>query len=179
MSNLKCAVVFAALVTMSGMFPDTAKAQVGHYGGFYYPIPGASYNPNYPPLTPDGSNVPAPNSYRPRSGGRRNLPAQPRNNNTDNLQVTSDYIASADLKYKKEDFQGALADLNQAIQIKPNDYTAHAYYMRGLVKNDKLGDRSGGIADVRQAARLLKNQKDDVKVYRSAIRQLKAWGVTE
>jgi hypothetical protein len=27
MSNLKCAVVFAVLVTMSGIFPETAKAQ--------------------------------------------------------------------------------------------------------------------------------------------------------
>jgi hypothetical protein len=50
------------------------------------------------------------------------------------------------------------------------------------LKNDKLGDRSGGIADVKQAARLLKNQKDDkdyIEAYRSAIEQLKAWGATD
>jgi tetratricopeptide (TPR) repeat protein len=56
MSNLKYAVVFAALVTMSGMFPDTAKAQ-GRYGNFHYTVPGSQHNPNYPPLTPDGSKA--------------------------------------------------------------------------------------------------------------------------
>jgi tetratricopeptide (TPR) repeat protein len=164
MSNLKFAVVFTLVITGVIKYPKIATAI-----------------PVFRPITPINGglmNVPAPNPYQPKSGSSRNIPVQPRNNNTDNSQTISDYIASADLKYKKEDFQGALADLNQAIQLKPTDATATVYYMRGLLKNDKLGDRSGGIADVRQAARLFKNQKDDVASYRSAILQLKAWGAT-
>jgi tetratricopeptide (TPR) repeat protein len=164
MLNLKCAVIFTLVIAGVIKYPEIATAIP-----VFRPIP---------PINGGLMNVPAPNPYRPKSGGSRNFPAQPINNNTDNLQTSSDYIASADLKYKQEDFQGALADLNQAIQLQPTDSTATAYYMRGLLKNDKLGDRSGGIADVKQAARLLKNQKDDVKVYRSAILQLKAWGAT-
>jgi tetratricopeptide (TPR) repeat protein len=165
MSNLKFAVIFTLVIAGVVKHSEIATA-----GPVFRPIP---------PINGGLMNVPRPNPYQPKSGGSRNLPVQPRNNNTDNSQTISDYIASADLKYKKEDFQGALADLNQAIQLKHTDATATAYYMRGLLKNDKLGDRSGGIADVKQAARLLKNQQDDVKVYRSAIRQLKAWGATD
>jgi tetratricopeptide (TPR) repeat protein len=164
MSNLKFAVIFTLVIA------GVIKYEIAAAIPVFRPIP---------PINGGLMNVPAPNPYQPKSGSSRNLPAQPRTNNTDSSQTISDYIALANLKYKKEDFQGALADLNQAIQLKPNDSTAYAYYMRGLLKNDKLGDRSGGIADVKQAARLLKNQKDNVEVYRSAIEQLKAWGATD
>jgi tetratricopeptide (TPR) repeat protein len=164
MSNLKFARIFTLVIAGVVEHSEIATA-----GPVFRPIP---------PINGGLMNVPAPNPYRPKSGGSRNFPAQPRNSNTGNSRTIFDYAASADLKYKKEDFQGALADLNQAIQLKPTDATAHAYYMRGLLKNDKLGDRSGGIADVKQAARLFKNQKDDVASYRSAILQLKAWGAT-
>jgi tetratricopeptide (TPR) repeat protein len=168
MSNLKFAVIFTLVIAGVIKHSEIATA-----GPVFRPIP---------PINGGLMNVPTPNPYQPKSGSSRNLPAQLRNNNTDNLQTTSNYITSADLKYKKEDFKGALADLNQAIQLQPNDFTAFAYYMRGLLKNDKLGDRSGGIADVKQAARLLKNQKydkDHIEAYRSAIGQLNAWGVTD
>ncbi|TRU98479.1 MAG: tetratricopeptide repeat protein, partial [Microcystis wesenbergii Mw_QC_S_20081001_S30D] len=49
------------------------------------------------------------------------------------------------------DKQGAIADYNQAIKLKP-DY-AYAYFIRGLAKYD-LGDKQGA-KDFRQAAILI------------------------
>ncbi len=46
---------------------------------------------------------------------------------------------------------------NQEIAINPND--ALAYHNRGILRNEKLNDRPGGIADLRQAARLARTQK--------------------
>jgi len=49
------------------------------------------------------------------------------------------------------DFQGAIADYNQAIKFKP-DY-ALAYLNRGSAKSN-LGDKQGAIADYNQAIQL-------------------------
>ena len=57
------------------------------------------------------------------------------------------------------DYQGAIADYNQAIKLK-RDY-ALAYYNRGISKR-KLGDYQGAIADYNQAIKL---KPDDADAY--------------
>ncbi|UXE60568.1 MAG: tetratricopeptide repeat protein [Woronichinia naegeliana WA131] len=54
-------------------------------------------------------------------------------------------------KGQSGDYQGAIADYNQAIQIKP-DY-AEAYLNRGSAKSN-LGDKQGAIADYNQAIQI-------------------------
>ena len=56
-------------------------------------------------------------------------------------------------------YQGAIADYNQAIKLKP-DY-AEVYYNRGLAKFQS-GDNQGAIADFNQAIKL---NPDDAKAY--------------
>lgn len=60
------------------------------------------------------------------------------------------YIQAGD-KFKKRDFQGAIAAFNQAIQLKP-DY-ARAYYGRGAA-HSMLNDYRGAIRDYTQAISL-------------------------
>jgi Tfp pilus assembly protein PilF len=65
------------------------------------------------------------------------------------------YSKSALQKYKKEDYQGALADFNRAMQLDPNNYAdAYGYYSRGNLKHDKLNDTQGALADFNQAIQL-------------------------
>ncbi|NMG20439.1 trypsin-like peptidase domain-containing protein, partial [Brasilonema bromeliae] len=62
-----------------------------------------------------------------------------------------DFFIQAGDKYKKRDFKGAIADLNQALRINPN--YANAYFGRGVVRYD-LGDKQAAIADFNQALRI-------------------------
>ncbi|MCZ8048138.1 MAG: tetratricopeptide repeat protein [Microcystis aeruginosa K13-05] len=65
--------------------------------------------------------------------------------------------------------QGAIADYNQAIQIKP-DY-AYAYIGRGNAKSN-LGDKQGAIADYNQAAQLYV-QQNTMDKYQYTLDQVK------
>ena len=47
-------------------------------------------------------------------------------------------------KYELEDYEGAIADYDRAIELKPK--FAEAYYNRGVAKGF-LGDHEGAIAD--------------------------------
>jgi tetratricopeptide (TPR) repeat protein len=67
----------------------------------------------------------------------------------DSTLTADDYFVSANQKYNKEDYPGALTDYNQAISLNPN--FANAYLNRGLLKNEKLNDLSGALADYNQA----------------------------
>lgn len=58
------------------------------------------------------------------------------------------YIQRAHSRWKKQDFDGALADLNRALELNPK--LSEAYNDRGLVKKDK-GDIEGAIADYHKA----------------------------
>jgi len=57
-------------------------------------------------------------------------------------------------KGESGDYQGAIADYNQAIQLKPDN--AIAYVNRGVAKYD-LGDYQGAITDYNQAIRINAN----------------------
>lgn len=56
---------------------------------------------------------------------------------------------------QKKDFQGAIQEYNQAIQIYPQ--YAEAYTNRAMAKA-QLGDQSGAVADLQQAAALFQQQ---------------------
>lgn len=86
---------------------------------------------------------------------------------------SDDYFALGVQKFEKQDYRGALAEYNRAIQINPN--YAIAYNNRGILKYTKLNNRSGGISDMRQAARLFKSQKN-TSGYNDAMGFLRQWG---
>jgi tetratricopeptide (TPR) repeat protein len=67
-------------------------------------------------------------------------------------QLTAiDYYNRGNTQRVWGDNQGAIADFNQAIKLKPDNDIA--YYNRGLFKND-LKDYQGAIADYNQAIKL-------------------------
>ncbi|GCA76137.1 lipopolysaccharide assembly protein B [Microcystis aeruginosa NIES-2520] len=74
------------------------------------------------------------------------------------VQLTAEeWLNSAYNKGESGDYQGAIADYNQAIKIKP-DYAA-AYINRGIAKSD-LGDKQGAIADYNQAIKIKPDYAD-------------------
>ena len=57
-------------------------------------------------------------------------------------------------KHRLEDYQGALADYNEAIRINPSDSASADYYLnRGLTKRE-LGDKQGAKTDYEKAIAL-------------------------
>src|SRR5579862_4403656 len=54
--------------------------------------------------------------------------------------------------YMKQDYNRALSEYNEALQLDPND--AYAYCGRGMTKT-KLGDDSGGQVDISRAQTLM------------------------
>ena len=75
-------------------------------------------------------------------------------------QTAEEYNDKGDKKYDLEDYKGAIADYNKAIQLKP-DY-ALAYYNRGITKFD-LKDYNGAITDYNKAIQL--NPSDTLAYY--------------
>ncbi len=74
------------------------------------------------------------------------------------VQLTAEeWFNSAYNKGESGDYQGAIADYNQAINIKP-DY-ADAYLNRGNAKKN-LGDKQGAIADYNQAINIKPDYAD-------------------
>jgi tetratricopeptide (TPR) repeat protein len=67
------------------------------------------------------------------------------------ILTVDDYLVSARQKNEKKDYQGALADYNQSITLKPD--LAEAYSNRGLLKK-KLNDYRGALADYNQSITL-------------------------
>ncbi len=61
-------------------------------------------------------------------------------------------ISSADEKYKKGDYKGAISDLNKAITL--DQQNPNIYNNRGLIKDEQLGDHQGAIADYNKAIQI-------------------------
>ena len=65
---------------------------------------------------------------------------------------------------------------DQEVAINLND--ALAYHNRGILRIDKLNDRPGGIADLRQVARLARAQKQ-TQLLQTILGILNQLGATE
>ena len=68
-----------------------------------------------------------------------------------NSQTAEEYLKNASAKFYNDDYYGAIADFNKAIELNPDD--ASAYYNRGAVKSS-LGDDNGACQDGRKAQQL-------------------------
>jgi tetratricopeptide (TPR) repeat protein len=94
------------------------------------------------------------------------------------------YYNRGNLKDDLNDPQGALADYNQEIALKPD--FAEAYNNRGILKKNELNgspgsrlrQREGAIADLRQAAKLFREQ-GKTQYLQMAIEQLRSLGASE
>jgi tetratricopeptide (TPR) repeat protein len=64
----------------------------------------------------------------------------------------SEYFTSAVSKNENGDYEGALADYNQAILLNPKSFTA--YYNRALLKIGRFYDAQGAMLDYNQAIAL-------------------------
>ncbi|MDJ0582208.1 tetratricopeptide repeat protein [Crocosphaera sp.] len=83
--------------------------------------------------------------------------------------TAEEWFNSGYSKGESGDNQGAIADYNQAINLKP-DYSL-AYYNRGVDK-DNLGDKQGAIAEYNKAAQLY-SQQNKMDDYLDALNQVK------
>lgn len=91
------------------------------------------------------------------------------------LPKVRQYLESAAKKSNQKDYQGALADLNSAIQLDPK--SIGAYNNRALIKYRILNDQPGGIYDLQQVVKLLEEQgkQKDAQRVNKLVRQ---WQVT-
>ncbi len=80
------------------------------------------------------------------------LPAQLEIARTDAiLPSTEDFLARSSHKILSKDYQGAILDLDQAIQENPRDARAHMNH--GLIRG-VLGDKQGALLDFNQALQI-------------------------
>jgi tetratricopeptide (TPR) repeat protein len=139
MSNLKCAVVFAALVTVSGIFPDTAKAQVRN---LYRNSVIRSWSNNakifYPRVKPDGSEA-----------------------------SQEELIYHRAIAQGEKGNHEAAAQLFIEI-IKMNPEAAYAYRNLGLTYKNKLNNREMAVKCFRMAAKLYQ-QKGETSMAQNSI----------
>jgi tetratricopeptide (TPR) repeat protein len=69
---------------------------------------------------------------------------------TQNNALTAPHLLrSAQHKYEKQDYRGALTDLNRAIQLNPKLPQTYSY--RGFLKASQLHDVMGGLTDLNHA----------------------------
>ncbi|MBV8887365.1 MAG: tetratricopeptide repeat protein [Chroococcidiopsidaceae cyanobacterium CP_BM_RX_35] len=75
----------------------------------------------------------------------------------DKTSAANDLLRQGGDKYKKGDYQGAIADYTKALQLNPK--SAEAYNYRGNARLN-LRDKQGAIADYDQAIKLNPNYAD-------------------
>jgi tetratricopeptide (TPR) repeat protein len=120
--------------------------------------------------------------YAPAYSNRGNLKIKNRNIEGGladyNLAIQHDpneatyYSYRAFLKILSSDRQGALADFNRSIELNPNN--ASVYAKRADHRYFSLKDRTGGIADLQQAAKLYQ-QQGNAEFYQKTLVRIKQW----
>jgi tetratricopeptide (TPR) repeat protein len=78
------------------------------------------------------------------------------------MLTADDYIISGIEKYLNQNERDSVADLDRAIQLKPDE--ANLYNYRGAIKAGKLNDVQGGLADLNRAIKL---KNSDITVYKN------------
>jgi Trypsin-like peptidase domain len=89
------------------------------------------------------------------------------------------YLGRAEVKniwQIDRDIQGAINDYSKVIDINPK--LAYAYYMRGLLKESFLHDKNGAIQDLRQAAKLFREQ-GSINEFKKTLKELRKLGSSE
>src|SRR6266576_2947591 len=66
-------------------------------------------------------------------------------------QTGSDYVNRGNTRFEAGDFDGAIADFTEAIELTPGD--SNAYFNRAYAKAS-LGDHQGAIVDYTESLRL-------------------------
>jgi tetratricopeptide (TPR) repeat protein len=107
-----------------------------------------------------------------------------------NPQTVQEYLERGVAREEKKDFQGALADYNQAIAMDPT--SIEAYLVRGALKGFTLSDYKGGEADFSKIIELdpqidiayfsrgilraynLNNREDGIEDLRTTVKLLRA-----
>jgi tetratricopeptide (TPR) repeat protein len=130
MKSLKLAVVFTAIVCITGSFQKIAKAE------FYFG-PGCE------------ASCWRPNRVEPSSPGN------------DSSLVRSLYSKASDAKLAG-DYATAFRIYNKIISL--DSQAAQAYFNRGSIKQSKLNDRAGAMADFRMAYHLFRQRGDQYMI---------------
>ncbi|MEO0932600.1 MAG: trypsin-like peptidase domain-containing protein, partial [Cyanobacteria bacterium J06641_2] len=131
-------------------------------------------NPNI--IIKSGRNLGIPIStftkqFKTANSNTENVAAQPSNPTATKPKADDFYLQSVE-KRNKADFQGAIKDLNQAININPK--YAFAYYRRAEARQN-TGENDKAIADLQKAAQLFSEQGNKSDAFRSqgSMRMLK------
>jgi tetratricopeptide (TPR) repeat protein len=140
MSKFKCAVVFATLITVSGIFPEMAKAQTTRPN--FLPSPLRVYgetsilNPyNYRRIKPDGSNVSEESTLMSKAWNEQ---------------------------FVKENYQAAADIYVRVIQKYPQ--SAQAYFNLGVLLKERSNKREMSTKLLRTAYKLFQQEGDSYMV---------------
>jgi tetratricopeptide (TPR) repeat protein len=86
------------------------------------------------------------------------------------------YAVRGAIRYQKlKNNRGALADFTRTIELAPQN--TNAYFLRGVIY-EELKNRPAAIKDMRQAAKLAKQQGDN-ETFKNASDVLKEWGIPD
>jgi len=69
------------------------------------------------------------------------------------------------------EYLDAIADYTEVININPA--FAEAYFLRGIVKKNALGEKYSSLIDLRKAAQLFREQ-DNLALYKKALENIKS-----
>lgn len=141
---LKIRYVLIMLIFQSIGFAKITNAQTfgsGSYGpaGGRYTVPGADYH----------QRIPAP-----RDGSTQH-----------NSTVDSLYEKASDARWKKN-YAAEFQIYNKIISLDPR--SAQAYFNRGSIKQEKMNDQAGALADFKMAVKLFKKEGDSYMIKASS-----------